>query len=211
MGTLRSLGALARAVGPMAAASGEGCGTACRHAIGLGRQATAPGGDLPWLPPWVRVQLRAAIPGLGGGGRGQGGLMSPPAVSPQCTGWWVPQLASPCAQGSSCSPSSYCGPCHLRHAHSRLSSQASPTQAGQLRQEVGVWARTTPDGDCWPDPFLPSGAQPSMSQGLQPQGLLQHPRPAQPHLLHTVRNSKTLQASSLLAFLHFGTGYQPGV
>ncbi|XP_076720380.1 major facilitator superfamily domain-containing protein 10 isoform X2 [Callospermophilus lateralis] len=79
MGTLRSLGALARAVGPMVAASGEDCGTAFSVLwSGRVRGSSVLG---------ARVSL---------------------SDSPQCTGWLGPRSASPCARGSSCSPSSSC-------------------------------------------------------------------------------------------------------
>ncbi|XP_066089750.1 major facilitator superfamily domain-containing protein 10 isoform X2 [Saccopteryx bilineata] len=83
MGTLRSLGALARAMGPMVAASGEG----------PGEPGQALGAAGSWLEPPSLACLCSCL------------LSSGP-----CTGWRGPSPASPCAQGSSCCPSSSCGP-----------------------------------------------------------------------------------------------------
>uniref|UniRef100_A0A4X1SW89 Major facilitator superfamily domain-containing protein 10 n=1 Tax=Sus scrofa TaxID=9823 RepID=A0A4X1SW89_PIG len=85
MGTLRSLGALARAAGPMVAAAGEGHGTALTPAPSKASPVPA----TPALPPGDR--------------RVTAGL------SPQGTGWPGPGAASACARCSSCSPSPSCG------------------------------------------------------------------------------------------------------
>uniref|UniRef100_A0A2K5MN04 Major facilitator superfamily (MFS) profile domain-containing protein n=1 Tax=Cercocebus atys TaxID=9531 RepID=A0A2K5MN04_CERAT len=81
MGTLRSLGALARAAGPLVAASGEGAGG--RGRLGAGHLLSPP----QCQPP-----------------RSLGDA----AISPQCTGWLGPRPASPRGPGSFCSPSSSC-------------------------------------------------------------------------------------------------------
>ncbi|XP_054342585.1 major facilitator superfamily domain-containing protein 10 isoform X3 [Pongo pygmaeus] len=82
MGTLRSLGALARAAGPLVAASGEGAGW-CWGSLGATHLPSPP----QCQPP-----------------RGLGDA----AISPQCTGWPGPRPASPRGPGSFCSPSSSC-------------------------------------------------------------------------------------------------------
>lgn len=93
MGTLRSLGALARAVGPLVAASGEG-----PRVARPGRGPHYPSGRPTLLPSW----------GRGAAGTGWA-CVTAQAVSPQCTGWQGPGSASPCALASSCSPSCSCG------------------------------------------------------------------------------------------------------
>ncbi|XP_031991940.1 major facilitator superfamily domain-containing protein 10 isoform X1 [Hylobates moloch] len=82
MGTLRSLGALARAAGPLVAASGEGAGW-CWGRLGDKHLPSPP----HCQPP-----------------RG----LDDAAVSPQCTGWPGPRPASPRGPGCFCSPSSSC-------------------------------------------------------------------------------------------------------
>nr|XP_055240368.1 major facilitator superfamily domain-containing protein 10 isoform X4 [Gorilla gorilla gorilla] len=82
MGTLRSLGALARAAGPLVAASGEGAGW-CWGRLGAKHLPSPPKCQLP---------------------RGLGDA----TVSPQCTGWLGPRPASPRGPGSFCFPSSSC-------------------------------------------------------------------------------------------------------
>lgn len=91
MGTLRSLGALARAVGPVVAASGEAVVRHSGHAGGPAR-------------PGLGVLL-GELEGAGGPG-----APSPPPLSPQRTGWPAPVSVTPCARRSSCSPSPSCGP-----------------------------------------------------------------------------------------------------
>lgn len=110
MGTLRSLGALARAVGPMVAASGKGPGIAFQAR--LCPWEARPGGGHAALPSAFPCRpvgscRGPAIPGVEAqrGGRAR---VTSRAVSPQCTGWPGPGSASRCAQASSCSLSCSC-------------------------------------------------------------------------------------------------------
>lgn len=100
----------------------------------VGHAAHAWGAAGPWCRPpsaacvcscpfgarHLTSQRSPAILGLLGGEREP--RVTARAVSLQGTGWRGPRPASPCAQGSSWSPSSSCGTCGLQRRHSRPSS-----------------------------------------------------------------------------------------
>lgn len=200
MGTLRSLGALARAAGPMVAASGEGRGTALRACCVPWRGQARPGGCQPMLeatqpllaslsclclllPAWfqpLNPTAQSCCPGAKRRARAgwtRSGPLSPLMLSLHSVLAGRGQgllhrvlRALPAPLPPSAEPEA-----SSTDSEGRVAELALPQPGGAEAGSGRPRARTTPH--CPLDPFLSPGAQPRKAQGLQPQGTQDTPLP----------------------------------